>query len=78
MTTSNDLLVFTQETCPNCDKAKKKLKDAGVGFKEINIETVDGRAEFALHISSITTTPAFYYDGTEYDDVDAVLAQQGK
>lgn len=78
MSQPEELLVFTQDSCPNCDSAKKKLKDAGVEYKEINVDTVEGMAEFALHISSITTTPAFYYDGGEYSKVEDVLGQYGK
>ncbi|MCB7128600.1 MAG: glutaredoxin [Candidatus Brocadiales bacterium] len=78
MSQTGELLVFTQETCPNCDAAKKKLKDAGLEYKEICIDTVDGRAEFALQISGITTTPAFLYDGREYNKVEDILSQHGK
>lgn len=78
MNSTGELLVFTQDSCPKCDDAKKKLKDAGIAYKEVNIDTVEGRAEFALHISGINTTPAFYYNGAEYGRVEDVLNQQGK
>jgi len=35
-----ELLVFTQECCPKCVEAKKKLEQAGLPYKEINIDTV--------------------------------------
>lgn len=78
MNPTGELLVFTQETCPRCDEAKKKLKAAGMEYKEIRVDTIEGRAEFALHISSINTTPAFYYNGAEYRKVEDVLKQRGK
>ncbi|MFQ5862764.1 MAG: glutaredoxin family protein [Candidatus Brocadiales bacterium] len=77
MNPTDELLVFTQETCPKCDEAKKKLSDAGLKYREICIDTVEGRADFALHISKTTTTPAFLYNGVEYDKVEDVLSQQG-
>lgn len=78
MNPTGELLVFTQDCCPKCDDAKKKLKDAGIKYKEININTIEGRAEFALHISSINTTPAFYYNGAEYGKVEDVLNRRGR
>ncbi|MEK7822100.1 MAG: glutaredoxin [Planctomycetota bacterium] len=68
-----ELLVFTQECCPKCVEAKKKLEQAGLPYKEINIDTVEGRAEFALHISKVNTTPAFYADWQEYSRVEDVI-----
>ncbi len=78
MTQTEELLVFTQDTCPKCDEAKKKLKEAGLEYKEIRIDSVEGRAEFALQISSISTTPAFLYKGAEYDKVEDILSQRGR
>ncbi|HHT9121077.1 MAG TPA: glutaredoxin family protein [Candidatus Hypogeohydataceae bacterium YC41] len=70
---NNELIVFTQECCPKCVEAKKKLGKAGLSYKEINVDTVEGRAEFALHISRSATTPAFYFKGEEYSRVEDVI-----
>lgn len=76
MNPTDELLVFTQETCPKCDEAKKKLSGAGLKYKEIRVDTVEGRAEFAMHISKTNATPAFFYNGAEYDKVEDILNQQ--
>ena len=72
-----EILMFTQENCPKCEDAKKKLKVAGVEYKEIDVDTAEGMAEYALHINSTTVTPAFCCEGKEYDDVDKLLEVLG-
>ncbi len=78
MNPTDELLVFTQETCPKCEEAKKKLNDIGLKYREIRVDTVEGRAEFALHISKTNATPAFFYKGVEYDKLEDILSQQGQ
>lgn len=75
---NNELIVFTQECCPKCVEAKKKLETAGLSYKEINIDTVEGRAEFAMHISRSNTTPAFCLGGEEYARVEDVIKASAK
>lgn len=70
---NDDLIIFTQECCPKCVEAKKQLEKVGLPYKEINVDTVEGRAEFAFHISRTNTTPAFYFQGQEYARVEDVI-----
>ncbi len=70
---TTDLIVFTQQCCPKCVEAKKKLENVGLSYKEIDVDTVDGRAEFAFYISKINATPAFYFQGEEYSSVEDVI-----
>ncbi len=75
---TNSLIVFTQECCPKCSEAKEKLEKVGLSYKEINVDTMEGRAEFALHISRTNTTPAFYFNGEEYSRVEDVIKASGR
>jgi len=36
----SDIIVFRLETCPNCDRLKQLLKEAGVKFMEVDLQDV--------------------------------------
>ena len=40
--------IYTTMWCPDCYRAKSFLKSRGVHFEEINIENVEGAAEFVI------------------------------
>jgi mycoredoxin len=40
--------IYTTTWCPDCYRAKSFLRSRGVHFEEINIEDVEGAAEFVL------------------------------
>jgi mycoredoxin len=40
--------MYTTTWCPDCYRAKSFLKSRGVRFEEINIEDVEGAAEFVI------------------------------
>jgi glutaredoxin len=75
---TNDLIIFTQDCCPKCVEAKNLLEKAGLSYKEVNVDTVEGRAEFALHISRSNSTPAFYFKGEEYSRVEDIIRASAK
>lgn len=75
---TSETIIFTQDCCPKCVEAKKKLTQAGIKYTEINVDTVDGRAEFAMNISKTNTTPAFLFRGVEYSKVEDILEVTGK
>lgn len=68
-----ETIVFTQDCCPRCIEAKKRLEAAGIKYTEISVDTVEGRAEFALNVSKANTTPAFLFNGVEYSSVEDIL-----
>jgi mycoredoxin len=40
--------MYTTRWCPDCHRAKRFLSERGVSFEEINIEEIEGAAEFIL------------------------------
>jgi mycoredoxin len=45
------LRIYTTRWCPDCQRAKRFLSDRGVPFEEINIEEVEGAAEYVINAS---------------------------
>jgi len=36
----SDIIVFRLETCPNCDRLEELLKQAGIEFKEVDLQDI--------------------------------------
>ncbi len=70
--------IFTQDNCPKCIEAKRKLKEAEIEYKEIDVGSIDGRVEFLMHVSRQSTTPAFLLDGVEVDSVEEIIKSYNK
>lgn len=68
-----EVTVFTQDNCPKCIEAKRKLEEVEIEYKEIDVGSVDGRVEFLMHVSRQSATPAFLLDGAEVDSVDEII-----
>ena len=47
-TIAGTVRMYTTVWCPDCYRAKSFLKSRGVPFEEINIESVDGAADFVV------------------------------
>lgn len=41
----SNIIVYTMENCPNCDKLKATLKELGVDYKEQDLETKEAIIE---------------------------------
>jgi len=58
-----ELTVYTAFWCPDCRIAKRFLKDHGIPFKEIDIETTPGAAEEVVKQTGKRAIPQFVIDG---------------
>ena len=55
-----DVVLYTRQNCPLCDKAKALLTDAGVALREIDVDTdLDLLRRFDEHV------PVVFIDGQE-------------
>ena len=58
-----ELTVYTAFWCPDCRIAKRFLKEHGIPFKEIDIETTPGAAEEVVRRTGKRAIPQFVIDG---------------
>ena len=58
-----ELTVYTAFWCPDCRVAKRFLKEHGIAFKEIDIETTPGAAEEVVRQTGKRAIPQFVIDG---------------
>lgn len=68
-----EVTIFTQDNCPKCVEAKRKFKEVKIEYKEVNVDSVDGRVEFLMRVSRQGATPAFLLDGEEVDSVEEII-----
>ena len=61
-----ELTVYTAFWCPDCRIAKRFLKEHGIPFKEIDIETTPGAAEEVVRQTGKRSIPQFVIDGESY------------
>ena len=45
----SNVIVYTMENCPNCDRLKATLKELGIDFKEQDLETKEAIIELRYH-----------------------------
>jgi glutaredoxin len=58
------LKMYTTGLCPDCRRAKRLLEEQGVAYEEVNIEAVEGAAEWvAAHNQGKYKVPTFDHDG---------------
>ncbi|MGH9467206.1 MAG: glutaredoxin family protein [Terriglobales bacterium] len=59
--------MYTTTWCPDCRRAKRLLTEHGVAFEEINIEQVEGAAEWvAAQNQGKYKVPTFELDGRTF------------
>jgi mycoredoxin len=58
-----ELTVYTAFWCPDCRIAKRFLKEHGIPFNEIDIETTPGAAEEVIKQTGKRAIPQFVIDG---------------
>jgi len=75
--------VLSRRLCGGCQELKHRLREAGIPFRELDIDTVDGCAAWAYY-GAPAVSPAVAIDGRLIDrdgDVDAlfeaVMRRQG-
>ena len=67
--------VLTRAMCSGCQELKRRLKEAGIAFRELDVATLDGRAAAAWY-GDPGLLPAVAIDGRLIEsggDVDALF-----
>jgi len=75
------ITMFTTTWCGYCSRLKSQLKKAGVGYREINVEEVEGTSELVMSLNggNRTVPTVMFPDGSSaanpsLADVQAKLA----
>jgi len=69
--------VLTRRLCGGCQELKRRLREAGIPFRELDIDSVDGLAAWAYY-GAPAVSPAVAIDGRLIDrdgDVDALFEE---
>lgn len=77
---ANKVLIYSQDTCPYCVRAKSLLKDKGIAYQEINIQREAGRREEMIKRTQRRTVPQIFINNAAiggYDEL-AQLNATGK
>lgn len=75
-----DMVIYTKNICPYCDRAKELLKQKGVSYDEIRVDLDQSQYEIMLEKSQRRTVPQIFYKDTligGFDDLWA-LEQKGE
>jgi len=71
-TLPSDVVVYTKEFCPFCDKVKQFLKDKGINITEVDVERV--YAKQSLINKGLTTVPqVFTQEGNYLGDCTSII-----
>jgi len=70
--------IFTATGCTACARAKEELKQRGLRFHEVDVNTVDGMAEFNFHCGGSTELPLLVWREAAYANVDALVEAMGE
>lgn len=49
----SDIIVFRLETCPNCDRLEELLKQAGIEFKEVDLQDIRHPEMITMRMSGV-------------------------
>ncbi len=74
------VIIYTTETCPYCQLAKKLLSARHIPFEEIRIDLDEKKREEMMRLSNRRTVPQIFINDQSiggYDDL-AELARSGK
>jgi len=77
---SNKIIIYSQDTCPYCVRAKSLMNDKGISYQEINIQREQGRREEMIARTRRRTVPQIFINDQPvggYDDL-AQLNATGK
>lgn len=75
-----EVIVYTTQTCPYCDRARRLLKRKGVAFAEIAVDHDHARMSEMIERSGRHTVPQIFIDAFHvggYDDL-ALLDLDGE
>lgn len=73
-----DVLLYTTSWCPYCHRAKALLKQKGVKWNEIDIESDPDNRQAMRKASGRNTVPQIFINGTHVGGSDELFALDAK
>lgn len=73
-----EIIIYTKDVCPYCDRAKALLKRKGADFTEIKVTDEKIKEEMILKSGGRLTVPQIFIDGNSIggcDDLHALDAE---
>lgn len=77
----SNILVYTKDNCPYCDRAKNLLRSKGQTYTEMNIGRDITREEFVSTFPGVMTVPFIIIDGERvggYNDLTEWYNSNGR
>lgn len=75
-----EVIVYSSQVCPYCDRAKALLKRKGVSFEEIRVDLDEAKRIEMMERSGRRTVPQIFINGQSIGGCDDLYAleQQGR
>lgn len=73
-----DVLLYTTSWCPYCQRAKTLLKEKGVQWSELDIESDPVHRQAMMAASSRNTVPQIFINGTHVGGSDELFELEAK
>ena len=70
-------IVYTLEICPNCEKLKNALEDAGIEFEERNMQTRDSLVDLRCRACFAQEAPVLMTEEKVYE-VGDLFTEEGR
>ena len=77
MSGDSEIVVFSLPTCPNCDRVKAALREAGVEYCEMVMDTAAGVTELRINGCFAMEAPVVMY-GERFLDRDDLFDANGE
>jgi glutaredoxin len=70
---TDEIILFTQYNCKRCRPVKELMDEAGIDYREANVQTAEGCIDWCMYGRGITHTPLLYWKGELISDFDDIL-----
>ncbi|MET0286912.1 MAG: glutaredoxin 3 [Polyangiales bacterium] len=70
--------IYTTQACPYCVMAKRLMKEKGVAFQEIDVQTDSEKRKWLVEVTGQRTVPQVFIDGKPYGGFTDIAALDKK
>jgi glutaredoxin 3 len=70
--------IYTTQACPYCVMAKRLMKEKGVAFQEIDVQTDFEKRKWLVETTGQRTVPQVFIDGKPYGGFTDIAALDKK
>ncbi len=70
--------IYTTQACPYCVMAKRLMKEKGVAYQEIDVQTDFEKRKWLVEATGQRTVPQIFIDGKSYGGFSDIAALDKK